>query len=207
MKPPLSELLRPTELADLFQPNNLVRSLEKMVEQKRIQNMIFYGLPGIGKTSACRILLQKLDCDSIEINGSLSTGIEVIRDRIEPFSSCVSFWGKPKAVLIEEADYLSRNAQASLKRTIEKFHYVHFLMTTNDLGKIAPAIQSRCLPVSFDIPRASVNPTIERLVPRYTQRLEQAGYRVEASHLLMTLRKWFPDMRGVANELEFRRPA
>ena len=54
----------------------MVERLERMADQRKPMNMLFYGQPGVGKTSAARILLNKLDADYCEINGSMETGIE-----------------------------------------------------------------------------------------------------------------------------------
>ena len=73
MEQQLSELLRPTELADLIQPLELIQRLERMVERRALVNMLFHGKPGLGKTSAARILANKLDADCYEtqwLNGN-----------------------------------------------------------------------------------------------------------------------------------------
>ena len=85
MTPTFSEVLRPTEFADLIQPSAMVQRLERMVDQRKPMNMLFYGSPGVGKTSAARILLSKLDADYYEINGSMETGIDNVRKNIEAY--------------------------------------------------------------------------------------------------------------------------
>ena len=72
MQQRLSELLRPTEFADLIQPPELIRRLERMVAQRAPLNMLFYGRPGLGKTSAAQILLKGLDAFALRINGSIA---------------------------------------------------------------------------------------------------------------------------------------
>ena len=120
MTPILSEQLRPTEFADLIQPSAMVERLERMAEQRMPMNMLFYGQPGVGKTSAARILLNKLDADYCEINGSMETGIEHVRKNIEMFCVSMSMFSAVKVCFIDECEYLSMNAQASLRGLIEK---------------------------------------------------------------------------------------
>ena len=99
MTPILSEQLRPTEFADLIQPSAMVERLERMAEQRMPMNMLFYGQPGVGKTSAARILLNKLDADYYEINGSMETGIEHVRKNIEMFCVSMSMFSDGEGVL------------------------------------------------------------------------------------------------------------
>jgi replication factor C small subunit len=99
--------------------------LQRMIDGKRPMNMIFHGPPGSGKTSAAQIFLrewEQLELDTLKINGSLQTGIDVVRDRIEGFArSPFSNSEELRLCYIDEADYLSASAQASLRVVIEKY--------------------------------------------------------------------------------------
>ena len=98
-------------------------------------NMLFYGQPGVGKTSAARILLNKLEADCYEINGSLETGIDHVRKNIEIFCVSMSLHSDVKVCFIDECEYLSVNAQASLRGLIEKCGQVRFVLTANEIKK------------------------------------------------------------------------
>ena len=198
----LSEQLRPTEFADLIQPSAMVQRLERMVEQRMPMNMLFYGQPGVGKTSAARILLNKLEADSYEINGSLETGIEHVRKNIEMFCVSMSLLSDVKVCFIDECEYLSVNAQASLRGLIEKCGQVRFVLTANEIKKMHPALRSRCLPVCFDVGPIEAPQIIARLVPWYQGKLRKLGYEIEAQRLHEILCTSFPDLRTVANRLE-----
>src|SRR5262249_31844339 len=120
LREPLSELLRPGQLDDLTLPERDIDRLTRMVDAGRVMNMVFHGGPGLGKTSGARIITQAVAGESgMEINGSVLTGIDSVRDRIEPFARSGSILGGQKICLIDEADYLSKNAQASLRYIIE----------------------------------------------------------------------------------------
>ena len=203
MTPILSEVLRPTAFADLIQPSAMVERLERMAEQRMPMNMLFYGQPGVGKTSAARILLNKLDADYCEINGSMETGIEHVRKNIEMFCVSMSMFSAVKVCFIDECEYLSMNAQASLRGLIEKCAHVRFLLTANDIKKMHPALKSRCLPLCFDVGPIEAPEVITRLVPRYQEKLRQLGYEIDAQRLHEILCTSFPDLRAVANSLEF----
>jgi len=203
MTPTFSELLRPTEFADLIQPSAMVQRLERMVDQRKPMNMLFYGSPGVGKTSAARILLSKLDADYYEINGSKETGIDNVRKNIEGFCVTLSMYSDVKVCFIDECDYLSMNAQASLRALIEKCDHVRFLLTANEIGKMHAALKSRCLPICFDVGPLEAPEIINRLVPRYQEKLGKLGLQMDAQRLHEILYTSFPDLRAVANRLEF----
>jgi replication-associated recombination protein RarA len=73
MSEALSERLRPKVFTDLIQPTQVINILSKMSEQKTPVNMLIYGSPGGGKTSAVRILRNALGDDCVEFNGSRDT--------------------------------------------------------------------------------------------------------------------------------------
>ena len=78
-----------------------VRSFKAMVADNSLMNMLFYGMPGTGKTSAARVLLDKLDVDILKINGSIQTGVDQVRS-IEEYARTVSIYGQTKVCFIAE---------------------------------------------------------------------------------------------------------
>jgi len=115
-----SELLRPTTIQELNLPPKTISFLDKMARSKNIQNLLFYGKSGIGKTSAARILIDGMELNVMELNGSSTRSDKQILKDIETFASSVAFDGGYKVCFIEEADNLGKGAQASLRYVIEK---------------------------------------------------------------------------------------
>ena len=95
-KPLLSDVLRPKSLSDLILSESLSRKLHRFVRDHQIMNVTFYGSPGIGKTSAARILLSEINADVYELNGSNYRGDKTIVRSIEIFASTYSFETKNK---------------------------------------------------------------------------------------------------------------
>lgn len=196
----LSEKLRPLSLADLNLPENISNSLQRMVRSGSTMNLLFYGKPGIGKTSAARILIKELGADVYELNGSFNNGDKTMVKVIESFASTVSMMEGPKICFIDEADHMSKDVQASLRYVIERVSgNTRFLLTANDIGKLSPAMKSRCLPVCFDVPPHQIRDVVDRMTLRYEQRLDELGYRADTKRIRDIVAYYFPDLRMIAN--------
>ena len=203
LPPLLSEQLRPTSLADITLPSGIIRSFERMVQNGRLLNMVFYGKPGIGKTSAARILLRELGADVYELNGSFNNGEKTMVKSIENFAHTTSLLGRPKIVFIDEADQMSFATQDAIRYTIEKTSgNTRFLLTANDITKLTNAIKSRCLPICFDLKPVEAADFVEELTGRYDEKLRKLGFKMEPQRIKEIIGLSFPDMRMIANRLE-----
>ena len=165
--------------------------------------MLFYGEPGIGKTSAARILLKELDANIYELNGSFNNGDKGMVKKIEAFSSAMSLHEGPKVCFIDEADQMTKEVQNSLRYIIENVSATtRFLMTANDIDKLTPAIRSRCMPLRFDVPPRQIREVVDRMACRYKIRLEELGHSIESKRIRDIVAYYFPDLRAIANELQ-----
>lgn len=200
--PLLNELLRPQKLEDLNLPAKTVERLLKMQKTGFPLNMIFYGKPGIGKSSAARVMLR--NSDVYEINGSHNSGDKTMVNAIQTFCSTMSLLGKPKVVFIDEADFMPRNVQDALRYTIEQVsENARFIMTANDYTKMTGAIKSRCVGLCFDVPIKERDEVIDKMLCRYQQHLKSLRIKYEPTRLREILGIYFPDLRAVANQIEF----
>jgi len=140
----LVEKYRPVKLKDYVGNESLKSSIASQLYNNDIQNFIFYGPAGTGKTTLAKLIIKNLDCDHIYINASDERGIETIRDKVSGFASVASF--KPlKVVILDEADFLTIQAQASLRNIIETFsRTTRFILTCNYVERIIDPLQSRC---------------------------------------------------------------
>jgi len=140
----LVEKYRPTDLENFVGNEHIKKSIAQYLVQQDIQNFIFYGPAGCGKTTLAKLIVNNLNCDYLYINASDERGIETIRDKVSGFASTASF--KPlKVVILDEADFLTIQAQASLRNVIETFsRTTRFIMTCNYVERIIDPLQSRC---------------------------------------------------------------
>ena len=121
--------------------------VKQWIKEGTIPHLLFSGAAGIGKTTLAKILINALNIDEydvLEINASRTNSVDDVRDKITNFVSTMPF-GQFKIVLLDEADYLSPNAQAALRGVMEEYaQTARFIMTCNYPHKIIPALHSRC---------------------------------------------------------------
>ena len=147
------EKYRPKKLDGyVFRDDNQRKQVESWIKNKTIPHLLLSGSPGIGKTTLAKMLIHELgieDYDVLEINASRQRGIDVIRDDITNFVSMIPF-GPFKVVLLDEADYLTPEAQASMRGVMEEYsNTARFILTCNHPNRIIPALHSRCQQFHF----------------------------------------------------------
>ncbi len=156
--PSFSERLRPRSIDELLISNASVAKFNSMIKSRNIMNMIFYGSPGTGKTTCAHLIANLSDLHFLPLNASLTNSVVDIRNEVEKYATSGSLFGKTKIVLLDESDYLSKNAQASLRSLIENtIGNCRFILTANVLSKIQEPLQSRCRPFCFEVPLSSIN--------------------------------------------------
>ena len=201
--PLLSELLRPKTLSELNLPATTIASLQRMAENGSVMNLLFHGGPGIGKTSAARILVKLMDADVFEINAAETTSDKAMKNQIEDFCRSVSLLGGPKVCLIDEAEFLGSGTQALLRNLIEaSSQRVRFLMTANDISKFSAPLLSRCHPICFDVPRSETGEVVERMTARYSTIFTEMGFSVSRAKVGQIVATFFPDLRCIANQFQ-----
>ena len=192
----LVEKYRPSKLENYVGNENIKKSIAKYLDQNDIQNLIFYGPAGTGKTTLAKIIVANLDCDHLYINASDERGIETIRDKVQGFASVASF--KPlKVVILDEADFLTIQAQASLRNIIETFsRTTRFIMTCNFVERIIDPLQSRCHVLKI------VPPTKKDVARHLAWVLDQEKIRYEMQDLVPLINQYYPDLRKCINTIQ-----
>jgi DNA polymerase III delta prime subunit len=198
------ERYRPRTLADCILPADQKQIFQEMVSKGEIQNMLLCGGAGMGKTTIARALCEELQTDYIIINGSEESGIDVLRTKIKQFASTVSFSGKPKVVILDEADYLNPNStQPALRAFMEEFSSnCRFIFTCNFKNRIIPPLHSRTAVVEFKLPKSEKPKIAAAFFRRVIDILSFEKVEADGKVIAKVIEKHFPDYRRILNELQ-----
>jgi len=183
----------------VFRDEHQKEQVHRWVKEGTIPHLLFSGNAGIGKTTLAKILFNELDInplDILEINASRTNSVEDVRDKIVNFVQMIPF-GNFKIVLLDEADYLSPNAQAALRGVMEEYHTTaRFILTCNYPNRIIPALHSRCQ--GFHIERVDIN----EFTARVATILVEENIEFELDTLDTFVRATYPDLRKCINMVQ-----
>ncbi|KAJ7130618.1 P-loop containing nucleoside triphosphate hydrolase protein [Mycena epipterygia] len=180
---PWVEKYRPVTLDDVVSHKDITSTIEKFIEKNRLPHLLFYGPPGTGKTStilavARRIYGSEYRKQILELNASDDRGIDVVREQIKQFAETRTLFSKGyKLIILDEADMMTQQAQAALRRVIEQYtKNVRFCIICNYVNKIAPAIQSRCTRFRFSpLPIVEVEKRLDSVIEAESVKLTSDG--------------------------------
>jgi replication factor C small subunit len=194
------EKYRPSTVGDyVFRDQTQRDQVNGWVKDKSIPHLLFSGHAGIGKTTLAKVLCNELEIneyDLLEINASRTNSVEDVRDKIVNFVQMIPF-GDFKVVLLDEADYLSPNAQAALRGVMEEYHTTsRFILTCNYPNRIIPALHSRCQ--GFHI--AKIDQT--EFTARVAEILITEGVTPELDTLDTYVKATYPDLRKCINTVQ-----
>lgn len=200
MKELWTEKYRPKTIDGyVFRDEHQKAQIQRWIKEGTIPHLLFSGNAGIDKTTLARILLNELqvnDLDVLEINASRTNSVEDVRDRIVNFVQMIPF-GAFKVVLLDEADYLSPNAQAALRGVMEEYHTTaRFILTCNYPNRVIPALHSRCQ--GFHIERTDITEFTARVATILVD--ENIDFNLDT--LDTFVKATYPDLRKCINMIQ-----
>ncbi len=166
MSTPLAELIRPEKIEDMVGQEHLFKSgsiFNKTISKNVIPNMIFYGPPGVGKTTVANIIAKNTEMLLCKLNGTIAT-IDDIKNVIDESKSV--FASKGVLLYLDEIQYFNKKQQQSLLEYVEKGYITLIASTTeNPYFYIYPALLSRCSVFEFkSINSKDIKKGLERVI-------------------------------------------
>ena len=190
------EKYRPDILEGYLGNEEFISNLQEWISKNDFPNLLLHGTPGTGKTTAAKLIIKNIKCDHLYLNCSDENGIDTIRDKVKQFASGATF--QPlKVVILDEADFLTINAQAALRNVIESFSLTtRFIFTCNYAERIIDPLQSRLTLFSL------TTPDIKSIAKHLKNILEQEQIEFDTTDLVSVVKKTYPDIRRALNVLQ-----
>ena len=190
------EKYRPDTIKGYLGNEAFIDGLKEWIDKNNFPNLLLFGSPGTGKTTAAKLVVKNINCDFLYLNCSDENGIDLIRDKVKQFASGATF--KPlKVVILDEADFLTINAQAALRNIIETFSLnTRFIFTCNYVERIIDALQSRL--TSFHLALSDIKDVAKHLV----KILDTEGIEYDKKDIVNIVKKTYPDLRRAINILQ-----
>lgn len=155
-----SEKYRPKKLKEVVDQKEIIKGISNLIKSPDIPHMLLAGPAGVGKTTtalciAMELLGEEWRKNTLELNASDERGIKMVRERVKEFAASIKLaddkeFGKPKIIILDEADEMTSEAQTALRRIIEdSARTTRFIIICNYLSQIIEPIQSRCVVFRF----------------------------------------------------------
>ena len=166
-KLPFVEKYRPNSLDQIISQDDIIKTLKKFLNKNSLTHLLFYGTAGTGKTTCAKAIANYLygsqrTGNILELNASDERGIDIVKEQIKSFCQTLNSFSNFslsgnnlknnffKLVILDEADMMTTDAQSALRRIMEKYtNNVRFILICNQIHKIHPAVQSRCMRFRF----------------------------------------------------------
>ena len=187
------EKYRPDKLEGYIGNDQLKQTVASFIVRNDTPHLLFYGTAGTGKTTLAKLITKNIECDVLYINASDENSVDTVRSKIKGFASTTGFTSL-KVIILDEADFLTQEAQAALRNLMETFSLTtRFILTCNYQEKIIPALISRCQTYQ-------INPISKKEVAIHLKSvLETESVKFSMDDLGYIVNTYYPDIRKILN--------
>lgn len=199
-----AEKYRPKTIGECILPKDIKNCLTKYVQTGDLPHLIFYGVSGVGKTTAAKALCDEIGLDSMFINGSDERGIDTFRTKIKNFASTLSFNGKKKVIIIDEGDKLNDDStQPAMRSAMDQFSKnCVFIFTCNNPNLVSPHLMSRFTKLEFRVPKEEKMAMMSQFLSNAFRILDLEGVQYDKKAVAELVKKNYPDFRQTIIELQ-----
>lgn len=192
------EKYRPSTLEGYVGNDTVRAKIEQYITTQDIPHLLFYGTAGTGKTTAAKILVKNIDCDYMFINASDERGIDTVRDKIKGFAATIGF--KPlKIVVLDEADFLGREAQPALRNLMEAYSATtRFILTANYVERIIDPLVSRTQVYKL------TPPSKKDAAKKLADILKNENVEYDTKTIAQIINAYYPDIRKCINTAQLQ---
>ena len=203
---PWVEKYRPTRFEDIVLDPLNRKLLKNIVTQNKFPNLLFYGPPGTGKTTTIINLINKYQEKydqknkglKIHLNASDDRGIDVIRNQINQFVNTKTLFGNGlKFVILDEVDYMTKNAQQALRYLIQQYNKnIRFVLICNYISKIDSALQNEFIRLRFcQLPKKDTFNFLKTII-------EKENLKITTKQINIIQKKFKSDIRSMINYIQ-----
>jgi len=203
---PWVEKYRPTRFEDIVLDPLNRKLLKNIVTHNKFPNLLFYGPPGTGKTTTIINLINKYQEKydqknkglKIHLNASDDRGIDVIRNQINQFVNTKTLFGNGlKFVILDEVDYMTKNAQQALRYLIQQYNKnIRFVLICNYISKIDSALQNEFIRLRFcQLPKKDTYNFLKTII-------EKENLKITTKQINIIQKKFKSDIRSMINYIQ-----